>query len=102
MGIGVRPDRITDLTPRDTAFYANQIMSGMAGALASAGARSLIQGADFGDNLIAALPDVIGNTIGNLIADGASGGGGRGPAVEKEPQSENYGGCTQLPCLPRE
>lgn len=39
-----------------------------AGALANAGARTLINGSDFGDNLMAALPDIIGSTIGNLIS----------------------------------
>ena len=44
------------------------LISSGAGAMASAAARSLIQGTDFGDNLIAALPDVIGSTLGNMIA----------------------------------
>lgn len=43
-------------------------LSGAAGAIAGAAARSLIDGTDFGDNIMAALPDVIGTTIGNLIA----------------------------------
>lgn len=30
--------------------------------------RSVITGTDFGDNLIAALPDAIGDTIGNMVA----------------------------------
>ncbi|WP_197274424.1 hypothetical protein, partial [Novosphingobium sp. AAP93] len=35
----------------------------------NAAARSVIDGTDFGDNIIAALPDVIANTIGNLAAE---------------------------------
>lgn len=38
--------------------------------LAIAGARSLIEGTDFGDNILAALPDIIGQTIGEAIAGG--------------------------------
>jgi YD repeat-containing protein len=53
-------------------------ISSMAGALANASARSLIDGTDFGDNLIAALPDVIGSTIGNWVSGVGHGGGSEG------------------------
>jgi hypothetical protein len=53
-------------------------------ALANAAARSLVTGTDFGDNLMAALPDVIGSTIGNMMAGAASRGGSRSIA-EKNP-----------------
>jgi hypothetical protein len=36
--------------------------------VAGAAARSLVTGTSFGDNLIAALPSVIGSTIGGSIA----------------------------------
>jgi hypothetical protein len=49
---------------------ANGLISGVAGAIAGATTRSLITGTDFGDNILAALPDVIGSTIGNLVAGG--------------------------------
>ncbi|HEX8623379.1 MAG TPA: LysM peptidoglycan-binding domain-containing protein [Allosphingosinicella sp.] len=49
--------------------YAQQAATGMAGAIASAATRSLIEGTSFGDNLLSALPDVIGTTLGNMIAD---------------------------------
>ncbi|MEA3064796.1 MAG: hypothetical protein QOJ27_1242, partial [Sphingomonadales bacterium] len=49
--------------------YAAQFISGGAGAIAGAAARSLMTGTSFGDNLLAALPDVIGSTIGNMLAD---------------------------------
>jgi hypothetical protein len=52
---------------------ANASLSAV-GAFANAAARTLINGSDFGDNLIAALPDVIGSTIGNLIAGGVQEG----------------------------
>jgi len=68
-GLGVAPGQVNSSTPHNAAFYANQALSGMAGALASAGARTIVQGSDFGDNILAALPDVIGSTIGNMIAD---------------------------------
>ncbi len=49
-------------------------LTGMAGAVAGAATRSLITGTDFGDNIIATLPDVIGSTIGNLVAGGVGKG----------------------------
>jgi hypothetical protein len=57
----------------------NAMLSGTAGALAGAASRSLIEGTDFGDNLIAALPDVIGSTIGRLVAQGVTAQGSSGP-----------------------
>jgi YD repeat-containing protein len=44
-------------------------IAGTARLLAIAGTRSLIDGNDFGDNIIASLPDAIGQTIGNTLAD---------------------------------
>jgi YD repeat-containing protein len=46
---------------------AVRFVSGMAGGLAGAAARSVINGSDFGDNIIAVLPDVIGATVGGVI-----------------------------------
>ncbi|MEJ0027172.1 MAG: LysM peptidoglycan-binding domain-containing protein [Rhizomicrobium sp.] len=46
---------------------ARGLVSGMAGDIANAATRTLIDGSDFGDNIIAALPDVIGQTIGNAM-----------------------------------
>lgn len=45
-------------------------ISGAAGAIAGAAAHSLLDGTDFGDDVMAALPDVLGQTVGGLIADG--------------------------------
>ena len=39
--------------------------------MAIAGTRTLIEGTDFGDNIIASLPDVIGQTIGDLLVGAA-------------------------------
>ncbi|MFS2319314.1 hypothetical protein RMQ97_15385, partial [Maricaulis sp. D1M11] len=50
---------------------ASHVAMGAAGGIANAATRSLIEGTDFGDNILAALPSVIGNTIGDLIARGA-------------------------------
>jgi LysM repeat protein len=51
---------------------ANRFYSGMASGIAGAATRSLITGTSFGDNLIAVLPDVIGTTIGSMIAEGVA------------------------------
>lgn len=59
---------------RSIAQYAQQTLTGGAAAIAGAAARSLLDGSDFGDNLVAALPDVIGSTIGNMVAKGVTGG----------------------------
>jgi hypothetical protein len=53
-----------------------------ANLIADAATRSLIQGTNFGDNIIAGLPSVIGNTIGNMIANGVQ-GAGKMSAIEK-------------------
>ncbi|MGH6614419.1 LysM peptidoglycan-binding domain-containing protein [Sphingomonas sp.] len=47
----------------------NVALSGAASAIAGAGLRSLVSGTDFGDNLIAALPDVIAQTVGRALGD---------------------------------
>ena len=44
-----------------------EIATGTSSAIANAATRSLIEGSDFGDNLIAALPDVIAQTVGALV-----------------------------------
>ena len=58
---------------RTSATFANSLISGMAGGIAGAASRSLVEGSNFGDNLMAALPDIIGQTIGEAIAGGISG-----------------------------
>lgn len=44
-----------------------QVVSGAAGAIAGAATRSVLAGTSFGDNLMAALPEVIGHTVGSEI-----------------------------------
>jgi hypothetical protein len=44
-----------------------QAVVGAADAIANAATRSAIEGSSFGDNLIAAIPDVIGNAIGRAL-----------------------------------
>ena len=56
--------------------------TGTANALANAATRSLIDGSDFGDNVLAALPDVIGQTVGNALVNGVSGSGRMSPAEQ--------------------
>ena len=49
------------------------IAANFVGALAGAGVATLINGRDFGDNLLSVLPSVLGQTIGNAVAEGVSG-----------------------------
>ncbi|MFI4973113.1 MAG: Ig-like domain-containing protein [Caulobacterales bacterium] len=48
--------------------FPNQLLTGTAKVIAGGAARSLITGQDFGSSVIAELPNVIGQTIGNDIA----------------------------------
>jgi hypothetical protein len=63
----------------DQAFEmgAESMVSGLARDIANAATRTLVNGSDFGDNIIAALPDTIGQTIGNMVAGAATGRGQR-------------------------
>jgi hypothetical protein len=58
------------------------LAAGMAGGLAQASARSLIDGSDFGDNLMAELPSIIGNTVGNLLVGGIQRQGVTAPGAQ--------------------
>jgi hypothetical protein len=69
-----------------SSTMADGLASGVS-AVANAAARSLVTGTSFGDNLLAALPDVIGGTIGNMIAGRVQGSGSRGMAEESEGSS---------------
>ncbi len=55
------------------ASHANQFAANAASSLAGAAARSLLTGTDFGDNVLASLPDLIGSTIGQIAADSITG-----------------------------
>jgi hypothetical protein len=48
--------------------FENDIASSTASLLADAATRSLIEGTDFGDNVMAALPSVIGSIVGDMMA----------------------------------
>ncbi|MBS0503431.1 MAG: LysM peptidoglycan-binding domain-containing protein, partial [Proteobacteria bacterium] len=63
-------------------------ISGAAGAIANAATRSLVTGTSFGDNILAALPDVIGSTIGNAVAGGIA-----GDAIKGKPSTRTYQGA---------
>jgi Pretoxin HINT domain/LysM domain len=81
---------------RSIGNVAGNAATGMAAAIAGAATRSLITGTDFGDNIAATLPDVIGSTIGNLVAGGISGksaprpgkDAGNGKTTSKTPGSD--------------
>jgi len=61
---------------------SEKTLPGMLGGIAGAAATSLVKGRDFGDTIMAQLPSIIGNTIGNLVADGvASRGRSKGGLV---------------------
>lgn len=55
--------------PRGSSFGA-QLLSGAASGIAGAATRSLVEGTSFGDNILSVLPDVIGTTVGRLVAEG--------------------------------
>ena len=65
--------KVGGLLPTNTPPFAANLVASTASALANAATRSLIDGSDFGDNILAALPDVLGQTIGGAFADGISG-----------------------------
>ncbi|MEM8696559.1 MAG: LysM peptidoglycan-binding domain-containing protein [Pseudomonadota bacterium] len=50
------------------AAHGQSLASGAADAIAQAATRTALSGDSFGDNLIASIPSVIGNTIGNAVA----------------------------------
>lgn len=61
---------------------AGHALAGTAGAIANAATRSAINGNSFGDNLMRAMPDVVGVTVGNALAEGiASRGSPKGDIV---------------------
>jgi YD repeat-containing protein len=67
--LGVEPISSTN---RSIGAYLSNAGASVASDIANAATRSVINGSDFGDNLLAALPDVIGQTIGGIITNGIS------------------------------
>lgn len=53
---------------------ATSAITGMARNVANAATRSLIEGSDFGDNIVSALPDTIAQTIVDLVGSAVKGG----------------------------
>ncbi|PTS76209.1 hypothetical protein DBR17_15005, partial [Sphingomonas sp. HMWF008] len=62
--------------------FGERVITNAASGLANAATRSVVSGTDFGDNLMAALPDIIGNTIGGFIADRVAGSSDDPPAAK--------------------
>ncbi len=58
--------------PMGQGGIVNSAISGAAASVAGAATRSLINGSNFGDNLVSVLPDIIGNTIGGMIVGSLS------------------------------
>jgi hypothetical protein len=70
--------------------FGASLVRNTASGIANAATRSLIEGSDFGDNMLAALPDILGQTIGEAIAGGMMGRGAGttgGPNKGKPQQS---------------
>ena len=63
-----------------------RFVSTAASGLANAATRSLVDSTDFGDNIVAALPDVIAQTIGGFVEDRIK-GSGRGRVTVADPYS---------------
>lgn len=66
VGQAMKIDSMADGWQKDLLVGA----SNMAGGIAAAAARSLVEGTNFGDNLMSVLPDVVGSTIGSIVARG--------------------------------
>lgn len=62
----------------------------MAGGVAGAAAASLVTGRNFGDTLIASLPSIIGNTVGEMLGERIA-GVGRGSEAAKGVQTASGG-----------
>ena len=82
--------------------FTRSLVANTASGLANAAVRTLIDGSDFGDNILAALPDVLGQTIGGAFADGISGASKPKPLTAAKielfaPMEEaNYSPLTEL------
>ena len=72
------------------------LASRLVGAAAGAGVRSALTGTDFATNLRSGLSDVVGQTLGGLVASqlevsAAAGGGGAGPNPDASPSGPQPG-----------
>jgi YD repeat-containing protein len=88
----------SDLAPlSDNSSIGNQLAHASVRAvnlLANAGARSMIEGTSFGDNILAALPDMIVDTLGNVVKHGV--------VEEAERVKDEAGGKVYTPPAPVE
>ncbi|WP_222927040.1 LysM peptidoglycan-binding domain-containing protein [Sphingomonas gilva] len=78
-GVGGAISRSFNAPGSNFAKAGQRLAIGTADAIVQGATRSLVEGTSFGDNLIASLPSVIGNTIGNMVADGIAGRSRTGP-----------------------
>lgn len=77
-GVGSAVTRELKLAPlsgsgRSLGNIAGHTLSGTASAIANAATRSAIEGSSFGDNIMRALPDALGSTLGRALAGGGTG-----------------------------
>jgi hypothetical protein len=73
---------------KDQSFgnIVGTLLTGAARTVASAATRSLIEGTDFGDNVIAGLPDVVAQTVVDTLTGAlAKGGGSKAKAATGDP-----------------
>jgi hypothetical protein len=79
--------------------FGERVLTNTASALANAATRSVLDGTDFGDNILASLPDVIGQTVGSLVAERAlrSRGGKTGAQQERATGEGVYAGAAVAP-----
>jgi hypothetical protein len=76
-GVGFQVGKWLGATPigpgkNDIGNYVANFGKSAASMIAHAATRSLAEGSDFGDNILASLPDLIALTVGDLIFDGVS------------------------------
>ena len=64
-GIG---DKVGSLLGERAGTFGGKLLTNTASAIANAATRSAIEGSSFGDNIIAAIPDVIGQAVGAELA----------------------------------
>ena len=92
-GSGSGSENPTPDVPKPDAYrpsFGTQLLARGAGLLANAATRSLINGDDFGDNITAALPDLVASTIGGVIADAVNREIAQGRAERAEQPSGGY------------
>lgn len=76
-GVGKVTGAVSILGPQGSASIGNiaaNVATSAASMIANAAARSMIDGTDFGDNVIAALPDTIAQTLADLALKAITGG----------------------------